>query len=122
MPRHFSTFQEKHQMLTLIREHLRGPHPDHTYTYELGWSDIRIASEISAATIPAIVSSIRLREFGKLSRGAHPHPTPTPTRLDILEARIARVIDYLAGNTPNTAHYRRILLHGHDSPASIDEI
>ncbi len=122
MKRHFSTFQEKYKMLTLIGENILGPHADHTYTYVLGWSDERVAAEISAATLPAIAASIRLAEFGKLSRLPASTPFPTPTRIDLVEERIARIIDYLAGESPNAAHYRRVLLHGPNAPATIDEL
>ncbi len=115
-------FEDKYEMLELLNTHLNA-NPDGTYTYNPGWSDLRVAEETDIDFKAHHAATIRRAKFGLLTHQPPPTPTaPPPSRLDIIEQRLTRIIDHLAGNSPRTAQYRRYLLDGHSTTAHLDEI
>ncbi len=115
-------FEDKHEMFKLLNLHLN-TNPDGTYTYDSDWSDRRVAEETDIDFKAHHAASIRRAKFGNLTHQPPPEPIPaTPSRLDIIEQRLNRIIDHLAGNSPRTAQYRRYLLDGHTTTAHLDDI
>ncbi len=114
-------FEDKSKMLDIMQNRLLSD--DHGfYYYKPDWSDLKIAQAVNPLFKAHHAASIRRKKFGKLALYT-PEPTPPPpSRTDILEARLLRVIDHLAGNSPRTAQYRRYLLDGHSTTAHLDDI
>ncbi len=114
-------FEDKFAMLDLLTKYLLSTGAG--FYYKPDWSDLRVAKVSNPARNFKAhhAATIRRAKFGKLV--APPEPTPPPPdRLTILEARLTRIIDHLAGNSPRTAQYRRYLLDGHTTTAHLDDI
>ena len=115
-------FEDKNAMLIRLRAHLL-PNKDGTFSYFVDWSDLRIAETCN----PNIkfkahhAATIRRAKFGRLGKPPLPAPPP-PSRIDILEQRVARIIDILATNSPRSAQHRRYLLDGSSLTAHLDDI
>ncbi len=112
-------FEDKSKMYALMSSRLT--EIDGNFYYPPTWSDLLIAQTVNPLFKAHHAATIRRAKFGKLV--APPEPTPpSPSRVDIIEARILRIIDHLAGNSPRTAQYRRYLLDGSSSTAHLDDI
>ncbi len=112
-------FEDKSKMYALMSSRLT--EIDGNFYYPPTWSDLLIAQTVNPLFKAHHAATIRRAKFGKLV--APPEPTPPPpNRLTILEERLARIIDHLAGNSPRTAQYRRYLLDGHSTTAHLDDI
>ncbi len=113
-------FIDKNAILLLLKRHLI-EYGKSGFYYKPDWSDLLIAQAIHPLFKAHHTATVRRAKFGKLV--PPPEPTPaTPSRMDIIETRIARIIDHLAGNSPRTAQFRRYLLDGPSSTAHLDDI
>ncbi len=112
-------FQDKSAMFDLMAERLILT--DGGFYYPPTWSDLLIAQAVNPLFKAHHAATIRRKKFGKLVKMQEP-ATPPPSRMDILEVRLARIIDHLAGNSPRTAQFRRYLLDGPRTTAHLDDI
>ncbi len=113
-------FEDKSKMLDIMHTVIHSD--DHGfYYYKPDWSDLRVAQAVNPEFKAHHAATIRRKKFGKLVLPPEPTP-PELTRVDIFEARLLRIIDHLAGNSPRTAQFRRYLLDGPSSTAHLDDI
>lgn len=124
MTKRVTSTREKIAIHTLLISHMT-TFEDNTCTYDEGWSDERICSElcIDGLTL-SHVASIRRATLGKLHMAAKSGHITNKQRLTISEQRLDRIIDHIAGGSPNSTHYRDYLLHGTTAvtPASADDL
>ncbi len=112
-------FEDKSAMLDLLTKYLLVTGVG--YCYKPDWSDLAIAQAINPTFKAHHAATVRRMKFGKLVPAQEPTPPP-PSRMDILEARLLRVIDILAANSPRSAQHRRYLLDGPNLTAHLDDI
>lgn len=118
-PRELPDFEDKNAMFLLLQDHLIISHKGWVYLSD--WSDLRIAQAVNPTFRAHHAATIRRAKFGILVKPS-PSPLPPPTQLDILEARISRIIDVLSDNTSNPDRHRRYLLDGPSTTAHLDDI
>ncbi len=119
-PHELPDFEDKSAMLALLYKSLTD-NDDGVCFYLPDWSDLRVAQSVNPAFKAHHAATIRRAKFGKLGKPTLPTPPP-PSRMDILEARILRIVDVLAANSPRSAQHRRYLLDGPSSTAHLDDI
>ncbi len=113
-------FEDKSAMLAVMQEHLL-PDDHGFHYYKPGWSDLLVAQAINPLFKAHHAATIRRKKFGILTK---PPATTAlePSRMDIFEARLLRIIDILASNSPRSAQHRRYLLDGPCTTAHLDDI
>ena len=112
-------FEDKSAMLDLLTKHLLVTGTG--FYYKPDWSDLRVAQTVNPDFKAHHAATVRRAKFGKLSKPTPP-ALPPPSRMDILEQRIARIIDILATSSPRSAQHRRYLRDGSSLTAHLDDI
>lgn len=100
-----ATYDERTEMIELLKEHLVKSKNSEYFAYRPGWSDERIAKTVNPRFTASHALSIRIEKFGKRK----PWSKDAPANDDTLEDRVKRLEDIVDKMQADVKFQRRMI-------------